>query len=944
MKVSQKNCNFVAEKRQTISQLQISKLHKPFTNPTQHCMRRLLTVFTVLWLAGALAFAAGGTMTCKGKVVDETGEPVIGASIVITKGQALGTTDLDGQFSVKVPDNTRTLTFSYVGYQNYEAKPQANMGTIELKPSNEILNDVVVTQSLARTRQTPVAVSQVNKAEIDLKLGTQELPEILNTTPGVWATKDGGGFGDAKINMRGFQSANVAVLVNGIPVNDMEGGKVYWSNWAGLGDVTSNIQTQRGLGAGVLSAPSLGGTINITTQSLDAEKGGNVWYGFGNDGMNQFGMKVSTGLMKNGWAVTVQGSKKWGDGYIQGTAFSAYSYFVNISKRINDAHQLSLTAFGAPQEHDQRNSNNGLSIMNYQLYAKEYMNGESPYRYNATYGFDRHGKQRTSNHNFYHKPQISLAHIWKIDKKSSLSTTVYVSLSSGGGYSGQGRGTYNGEQISSSSWYGASNGNISTTFRCPDGTFDYAAVQEMNANSKTGSNMVMSVMNNSHKWYGLISTYQNSFWDNKLNFLAGIDMRYYVGYHNNKIIDLYDGEYYMDDTNRNNRMMKMNNPEAAADPSFVYEKLGVGDVVYRDYVGYTNQEGAFAQGELQLLDKKLNLVLSGSLSNTGYKRNDKYYYAKGKGMSPMYNYLGGTAKFGVNYNIDRHNNVFANVGYISRAPFYSRGVFLSVGNSNAVNPDPVNEKVFSAEIGYNFRSRYFSATLNGYYTKWLDKSTTNGGVFPDGSRYAINMSGVDARHMGIEFNCTFIPTKWLEINGMLSLGDYIWDSNAKGYFYNQNGEPLKNSSGAIASGILAEDHAWAVINQKGVKVGGSAQTTAAISVTFKPFKGFRIGGDWKVNDRNYSYYSVSDPDWNRTLNVKDPWRIPWGNQLDLNASYRFNIAGVSATLYGNVHNLFNYNYVMDATTNMNETGTWENAYGVLYSFGRTYSMKLRINF
>ena len=233
-------------------------------------MKRLLTVFIVLWLAQAVAFAAGATLNCKGTVVDEEGEPVIGASVVITGGRALATTDFDGKFDVKVPEGTASLTISYVGYEPKVAPAKADMGTIKLTPSTEALQDVVVTQSLARTRQTPVALSQVNKAEIDVKLGTQELPEILNTTPGVWATKDGGGFGDAKINMRGFQSANVAVMVNGIPVNDMEGGWVYWSNWAGLGDVASNIQTQRGLGAAVLSAPSIGGTINITTTSLDA--------------------------------------------------------------------------------------------------------------------------------------------------------------------------------------------------------------------------------------------------------------------------------------------------------------------------------------------------------------------------------------------------------------------------------------------------------------------------------------------------------------------------------------------------------------------------------------------------------------------------------------------------------------------------------------------------
>ncbi len=530
-------------------------------------MRRLLSVFLVLWLAGIVAYAAGGTINCKGTVVDEEGEPVIGAGIVITKGHAVGVTDFNGEFNVKVPSDARTITISYVGYKSRTEAVKANMGTITLEPANEMLNDVVVTQSLARTRQTPVAVSQVNRAEIDTKLGSQELPEILNTTPGVWATKDGGGFGDAKINMRGFKSENLAVMVNGIPVNDMEGGWVYWSNWAGLGDVASNIQTQRGLGAAVLSAPSVGGTINITTQSLDAEKGGRVWYGFGNDGLNDMGIKLSTGLMKNGWAVTILGSHKWGDGYIQGTPFTSYNYFVNISKRINDRHQLSLTAFGAPQQHDKRGNKDGLSIIEYQTYAKRVMGSESPYRYNATFGYDMHGQVRSSNKNTYHKPQISLAHIWKIDKKSSLSTTIYVSLAKGGGYSGQGRGQYKGENLSNSSWYGAYNGVATPLFRCEDGTFDYAAIQEMNIASKTGSNMVMSQSNNSHNWYGLVSTYQNSFFDKKLNFLAGIDLRYYVGYHDNKIIDLYDGEYFIDDSSRDD--VKPENNAAAANPAWV---------------------------------------------------------------------------------------------------------------------------------------------------------------------------------------------------------------------------------------------------------------------------------------------------------------------------------------------------------------------------------------
>lgn len=909
-------------------------------------MRRLISMILVIVFAQAVAFAAGATVNCKGIVVDELGEPVIGASIVVTDGKALGITGLDGDFDVRVPSDARTITISYVGYENAVVSVKPNVGTVRLEPSSEVLNDVVVTQSLARTRQTPVAVSQVNRAEIDVKLGTQELPEVLNTTPGVWATKDGGGFGDAKINMRGFQSANVAVLVNGIPVNDMEGGWVYWSNWAGLSDVTSNIQTQRGLGAAVLSAPSIGGTINITTQSLDAEKGGNIYYGFGNDGLNNFGAKVSTGMLKGGWAITLMGSRKWGDGYIQGTSFDDYSYFLNISKKFNDQHQLSLTAFGSPQHHDKRGSKDGLSILNYQTYAKRVMGSESPYRYNATFGYDRHGQERSSNRNTYHKPQISLAHTWQIDKKSSLSTTIYMSLAKGGGYSGQGRGTYKGQSLSNSSWYGATNGAVNTLFRCEDGTFDYAAIQEMNMASTTGSNMVMSQSNNSHNWYGLISTYQNRFFDGKLNILAGIDMRYYVGYHNNKIIDLYDGEYFMDDSSRKN--VKAANNAAAANPDWKYEKLGIGDVVYRDYEGRTNQEGVYVQGELSLLQKKLTLVASLAASNTGYERVDHFYYDEEHAKSGIYNFFGATVKGGANYNFDRNHSAFFNIGYISRAPFFANGVFLSQATSNATNPDPVNEKVFSVEAGYNYRSRHFSATVNAYYTKWLDKTTVRGGTIEQGEhagdRYALNLTGVNALHMGIEVNATWAPTNWLDVTGMLSIGNYEWDSNAKGYFYNQLGQPLRNLAGDIASGVLAEDHAWGILNQKGIKVGGSAQTTAALGAQFRPFKGFRIGGDWKISDRNYSDYSVSAPSVNTTINVAKPWRIPWGNQIDLNASYSFDFGGLRATLYGNVHNLLNYNYVVDAWSNSAEDGTWENIYGTFYSFGRTYSMKFRLNF
>lgn len=131
-----------------------------------------------------------------------------------------------------------------------------------------------------------------------------------------------------------------------------------------------------------MSAPSVGGTINIVTRNLDAKKGGFLSYGMGNDGMNKILFSVSSGITKNGWAFTLMGGKNWGNGYIQGTAFEGYNWFASISKRINEEHQLTLTAFGAPQWHDQRNSSyGGLTIADWKMVETVY--GVKDHKYNS---------------------------------------------------------------------------------------------------------------------------------------------------------------------------------------------------------------------------------------------------------------------------------------------------------------------------------------------------------------------------------------------------------------------------------------------------------------------------------------------------------------------------------------------------------------------------------
>ena len=117
-----------------------------------------------------------------------------------------------------------TMGVGYAQESNTESKT-----ILETKLDEVIVSSRVI--DVAKERETPIAVSTISAQEVLLKVGNQEFPEIMNKTPGVYATKQGGGYGDSRISLRGFDQRNTSFLINGQPVNDMENGWVYWSNW-----------------------------------------------------------------------------------------------------------------------------------------------------------------------------------------------------------------------------------------------------------------------------------------------------------------------------------------------------------------------------------------------------------------------------------------------------------------------------------------------------------------------------------------------------------------------------------------------------------------------------------------------------------------------------------------------------------------------------------------
>ncbi|HMC97064.1 MAG TPA: TonB-dependent receptor, partial [Flavobacteriales bacterium] len=236
------------------------------------CSGRHALLSAVGLLLPAFLFAQKGVI--EGTLRDEaTGQTLIGATVMLSPSLAVPT-DIDGHYHLEAPYGTYTLKVTYVGFeeQSRTLVVDAPRLVLDLKLKSITLSEVQVVADVAVSRRTPVAFSTIEPRKITEELASRDIPMLLNSTPGVYATTNGGGDGDARITLRGFSQNNVAVMLDGVPVNDMENGAVYWSNWFGLDAATRSIQVQRGLGASKIAIPSVGGTINILTKGIDQKR------------------------------------------------------------------------------------------------------------------------------------------------------------------------------------------------------------------------------------------------------------------------------------------------------------------------------------------------------------------------------------------------------------------------------------------------------------------------------------------------------------------------------------------------------------------------------------------------------------------------------------------------------------------------------------------------
>lgn len=832
------------------------------------------------------AFSSFAQIT--GRVVDATTKEVLAGATVGTEKTSV-TTGLDGTFELKTVKAGEKLNVSFIGYKDVVISAKDKI-VVELSSTSIGLKEVSVIASYGIDRKTPAAISSVKGRYVTETLGSQELPELLKITPSAFITKGGGGIGDSRINIRGFDQKNVAILINGVPVNDMESGWVYFSNWAGIGDALKQMQVQRGLGASKLAIQSVGGTMNIITKTTDAEKGASFQQSLTDFGLSKSVLSYSTGNTKRGAFSTVLSTTQ-GNGYIQGTYTKAYSYFLSYAKDLGTHHKLQIIALGAPQEHGQRSSR--LTPTEFATYGVKYNKDL----------YVRDYQLKNININYYHKPIFSINDYWTLNNKTSITTSVYASIGHGGGS-------------------GAIGSYASTIVRDAEGHLLFDPQVVTNATSTTGSKYAVRNSINNHNWYGVLTTLNHKL-SKTLDLTFGLDGRTYKGEHFREIRDLVGGSFYKDPFN-----LTASVDNNASNFINITKVTPVGNRIAYDNDGLVDYYGTF--GQLEYSKDKLSAFVQGAISETKYGRTDRYNVSHTEISADKVNITGYNYKGGFNYNLTDKHNIFVNAGKYSRAPYFGfiyngTTTTTNVNSGNAVNSNINNEEATAVEVGYGYRSKNFRFKVNAYTTDFKNRSLTSPLLTnANGTQYRAFIVGQGAKHKGIEMETEVKVSKKLDVNAFASFGDWKWKGNA---------------SATIRDEILNVDKIVNVYSD-GLFVGDQPQTQVGGYARYQLTKKFDISATYTYNDKYYAYYDPSSR--TNAAVTTQAYKLDAFGVTDARIGYKCKLGKYPTHIQYQVYNLFDKDYWIEAN---DAGGTLAGTLGSGFKgWGRNSNVSIKITF
>lgn len=757
--------------------------------------------------------------TIKGSVKDAlTFDPIAEVTVTIEETkQTTKTNDLgEFKFSNNVPLGEQVLKIFKEGYAVKRYPIVVNEG--------QTVNITDMTLELDMTSAEELFTITLSDDELnDDTSGSDNISGLLASSLDVFQRTAAFEFSSSFFNLRGLDSQNGSVLINGVEMNKLFNGRPQWSNWGGLNDVLRNQELSVGLQASSYNFGGFLGTTNINVRASQFQSGGRVTYSSSNRSYtNRFMASYATGLMKDGWSMAFMLGRRWGnEGFQDATLYDSNSFFASIEKKFGEKHSLNLTSIYTPNRRG-KSSPNTQEV--YDL---------KDIKYNEYWGY-QDGKKRNSRIKEVNEPILMLNHFWDISDKTSLNTNVAYQF----GKIGNSRLDNNGQRLNDDGIPVGGGSNPSPAYyqKLPsywltpaagpnyeqaylneqqfvnDGQIDWNSMYLTNlTNTDNYSTYILFEDRNDDKQF-TANSILTSYINDNITINGSINYSKLKSENFAEIIDLLGGNGYLNVDSFDGFQFDELNPNRIA---------GEGEKFRYNFNLYSDIVSGFLQGQFKY--NKFDFYVSATATNTQYQREGLYQNAAysdnsfGKGEKLSFTGIG--AKAGVTYKLTGKHLFNLNAGYLTKAPSLRNTFSNSRENHNIVS-DITEEKMSTVDASYIFRSPIVKARLTGYYSKIEDANEISfyyaDGVGGDNTAFVQEiLQGIAKRQIGAEIGIEAQVTPTILLKGVASLGQFTYDNNPNLYLTSSDFE-----NGRVDFGVSTlKDYRVAGGPQKAYSIG-----------------------------------------------------------------------------------------------------------------------------
>lgn len=802
-------------------------------------------VLSLLFLFQAVFVMAQNQSTVKGKVVDSKSQSPLGSvKVMIQSNEQFVTTNSLGEFQISgISDGNQILVISANGYntQNFAIEVVANqtldVGLLFLD------EDITSEQQLSLVTITENDLGDDNS-------GSESTAGLLQSSRDAYQQAAAFNWGQARFRMRGLDNEYGVTMINGISMNKIYDGRPQWSNWGGLNDATRNQEFTLGSAPSDYTFGGILGTQEINTRASLYRKGTRISMAGTNTNYSWRSMVThNSGLMDNGWAYSISGSRRWAqEGYFEGTDYGANSFFASVEKRINKKHSLNFTAIYAQNTRGKSSPNT------------DEVNNLKGIKYNSYWGW-QDGKKRNSRDKDVEEPILMLSHYWKISDKTTLNTNVAYQT----GSIGNSRLDYQTANSPDPTYYknlpsyfsnlgDIAGANAAQNYFLNNSQINWNAMYYANQNSSVNTGKSVYALyedRTDDKQITANSILFSDLSDNvKLN--AGASFKKLKSHNFQNMLDLLGGQYFSDVDpfySGDQTQSDLNNPN---------RQIKVGDEYGYNYNLNAVVADAFTQ--FKFTYKKVDFYLAQSFSRTQYQREGLYrngIYANtsfGKGSKQIFENFG--FKGGLTYKITGQHLLDFNGVYMTKAP-NMRNTFANARINNNITPELNSETIASLDASYVVRTPKFKARVTGFASR-VQNATEISFFYAEGIGEDVDgndqdsfiselLTGIEKRNFGAEIGLEYQFTSTIKGTVAASYGQYLYGNNPNLKINDDAQATLTNTQPVV-------DFGKAYL--KNYRLPGMPQTAASLGLEYRDPNFWWVGAN--INYLADSYLDVSN--------------------------------------------------------------------------------------